>query len=112
VALFDLGPHIVEFPSLPPGSGRIIGASYTSNISQLTPDRVAFNDDPFANPNGWSIGTEPTLGFHLNGLVINPGARIDIVFDSNLVIPEPSTIFLMGLGLAGVGFARRRRLNA
>jgi hypothetical protein len=27
------------------------------------------------------------------------------------VIPEPATVFLMGLGLVGLGFARRRRLN-
>ncbi|MCP4408397.1 MAG: PEP-CTERM sorting domain-containing protein [Gammaproteobacteria bacterium] len=27
-------------------------------------------------------------------------------------VPEPTTILLMGLGLAGLGFARRRRLNA
>jgi hypothetical protein len=40
-------------------------------------------------------------------MVIDPGRRVRYQ-----LVPEPATIMLMGLGLAGLGFARWRRMNA
>lgn len=49
-------------------------------------------------------GTNDELKF-----VINGPAGFDLVVDQIAVVPEPGMLGLFGLGLAGLGFARRRK---
>lgn len=101
IALVRLGYNSLSLQHLPSGTPGIIDATYTTNITGLTASRAAFNADPNLNPNGWSVGGEPWIAFNLDGLVISPGARIDITFQSN-TIPEPAAIALFCLGLLGL----------
>lgn len=61
--------------------------------------------DPYADGDAFTFDTRPG------------GAGVWELSDSDrgfriLSVPEPATVVLMGLGLAGLGFARRRRVNA
>ncbi len=61
---------------------------------------------------GWDIGdiNDPTKAAHYDGL--NPAYTVTVTADNgSSPVPEPSTFLLLGAGLGGVGFLRRRMKN-
>ena len=55
------------------------------------------------DPNGYVDSGTPGIGQHwaMDNIVINENS-----------VPEPATLAILGLGLAGVGFIRRKKLAA
>jgi len=64
---------------------------------------------------GWDTGNinDPTKAAHYDGNDLNnPAYTVTVTAENGSApVPEPSTFLLLGAGLAGVGFLRRRMKN-
>jgi PEP-CTERM motif len=110
----------MPFISLPSASGRV-AAQYEFGTFEpgLTVNNV-FGWD-FFSPNAIYGTGDPVatliLGHHGPGFLGTLGDNeinvqtVNIVDISPSSVPEPATLSLLGLGLAGVGFMRRRKKN-
>ena len=93
-----------------------VTGSITCTIFLASWDRIAFAGDLYSED---SIDYRPTPGSWSTGRGIGLGPLDDTTGDENLTmatyrlaetaVPAPATLALFGLGLAGLGFSRRKR---
>lgn len=108
--------------NLDPAMNLYFGFGDTLNLSQ-----VAYADDnlaelpglegPFADPIiNYTIATTGTYSANVWDFLSGPGAPFDYQITLNganpIDVPEPSIFALFGLGLIGLGFARKNRKKA
>jgi hypothetical protein len=98
----DLGFSLLAFENVPYNYYAVIAGSVTADIEDLTPSL----DEQFLN----AMQTA-TIDFVLPAgasFSSQSGLLLSTRQDGN--VPEPATLALFGLGLAGLGAVRRRRI--
>jgi len=86
--------------------GEVLGGNHQcwGGLASLTDDM--FFDFTFAGASVFTTGTDPFLKVRFVDLDMN---KVGSLLSAPVNVPEPAMISLLGAGLIGLGFARRRR---